>query len=109
MGVIGEIKSLPRPESNGESTKIRHVQIKDFKGADGEIPVTADGIPGMRSMTMAFPMAEGVSIDGYSVGDKVDFDFEVTWDNGRATWEVTRIEKLDPSVEIDYQNEKVDP
>lgn len=108
-GVRGEIKSMPTDGIAGDDAKFRHAQIVDFKSADGSIPVTADGIAGMRSMTMPFPMADGVSLDGYSVGDKIKFDFEVSWDDGRASWEVTRIEKLDPSVEIDYENVKSEP
>lgn len=108
-GVRGELKSMPTDGIAGDDAKIRHTQIVDFKAADGSIPVTADGIAGMRSMTMPFPMADGVSLDGYSMGDKVEFDFAVSWDGGRASWEVTRIEKLDQSIEIDYENVKSEP
>lgn len=108
-GIRGEIKSMPADGVAGDDPKIHHTQIVDFKGADGSIPVTADGIAGMRSMTMPFPMAEGVSLDGIAAGDKIEFDFEVRWNDGRASWEVTRIEKLDPSVEIDYENVKSEP
>lgn len=108
-GIQGELKSMPSEGIAGGEAQIRHMQIMDFKGADGEIPETADGIPGMRSMTMPFPMADGVSLDGFAVGDKVEFDFAVSWDGARPSWEVTRIVKLDPTVEIDFSNAKSEP
>lgn len=107
--IQGEIKSMPSEGMMGGEAQIRHRQIPDFKGADGSIPETQDGIPGMRSMTMPFPIADGVSLDGYAVGDKVEFDFAVSWDGPRPSWEITRIVKLDPSTEIDYENVKSEP
>lgn len=108
-GIQGELKSMPTEGMAGGDAQIRHMQIVDFKGADGSIPETADGIPGMRSMTMPFPMADGVSLDGFAVGDKIEFDFAVSWDGARPSWEVTRLVKLDPAIEIDYSNAKSEP
>jgi hypothetical protein len=108
-GILGELKSIPTDGVAGDPAKIRHVQIPEFKNAAGEIPVTTDGVPGMRSMTMPFPFADGVSTDGFAVGDKVEFNFVVTWENGAASWEITEISKLDPATEIEYTNVKAAP
>lgn len=62
----------------------------------------------MKSMTMGFPIAEGISFDGFEVGDKVEFTFAVNWSGGRAAWEITDLVKLDPSTEIDYSNAKTE-
>ncbi|MHA7811796.1 MAG: copper-binding protein [Phycisphaerales bacterium] len=103
-GIRGEITQLPDPSVPNSPFKIRHEQIRDFKTADGNVNVTAEGIAGMRSMTMPFPLAEGVTLDGYGVGDKVEFDFVVNWGGGSAAWEITRIEKLPADTELDYTN-----
>lgn len=103
-GIRGEITKLPDPAVPKSAFMIRHEQIRDFKTADGHVNVTADGIAGMKSMTMPFPLAEGVTLDGYSVGDKVEFDFVVNWGGGAAAWEITRLEKLPADTELDYTN-----
>lgn len=105
-GIRGEISRLPGESADGNMA-IRHEHIPGFKSETGEIPLTPDGIPGMKSMTMPFPLAEGVSLDGYSVGDKVAFSFRVNW-GGETPWELTSIEKLPEDAEISYENTKDD-
>ena len=103
-GIRGEITQLPDPNVPGSELKIRHEQIRDFKTKDGTISVTKDGIAGMRSMTMPFPLGDGVALNDLSVGDKVSFDFVVNWGNNRPAWEITKIEKLAADTELDYTN-----
>lgn len=103
-GIRGEITQLPDPGVPGSELKIHHEQIRDFKTKDGTVNVSSRGVAGMMSMTMPFPVGEGVSLDGLSVGDKVSFDFVVNWGNDRPAWEVTRIEKLPADTVIDYTN-----
>jgi hypothetical protein len=103
-GILGEIASLPG-DMPGEDMQIRHEHIPGFKSESGEVHVSADGVPGMKSMTMPFPLGEGVSLDGYSVGDKVRFSFRVNW-GGDTPWELTAIEKIAPDTPIDYANTK---
>lgn len=107
-GVIGEIKFIPEAGDTKLHPKIRHVQIPTFKKMDGKVAMSPDGVPGMKSMTMEFPLGEGVSLDGYAVGDKVRFSFEAHWGE-RVSWEITAIEKLDPAMEIDFANVKAEP
>ncbi len=103
--ILGEITSLPIAGNPNTDLKIRHVQIPNFKTKDGTINVTADGISGMRSMTMPFPIGEGVSLDGFAVGDKIKFTFAVDWSGqGKNAWEITKIEKLPADTAIDYTN-----
>ncbi|MFK7759714.1 MAG: copper-binding protein [Phycisphaerales bacterium] len=105
--VMGELTFIPTADQAKMHPKVRHVQIPTFKRQDGTVAVTPDGIPGMRSMTMDFPLAEGMSLDGYSAGDKIKFSFRVNW-GGRVAWEMTSIEKIDPATELDYSNVTVD-
>jgi Copper binding periplasmic protein CusF len=106
-GILGEIAFLPEAGDTKRYPKIHHVQIPTFKKDDGTIAMTPDGIPGMKSMTMEFPLAEGVSVEGFAVGDKVMFDFAVNW-GGRVAWEMTKIEKIDSATEIDFSNIKAE-
>ena len=101
-GIRGEIARMP--EGPSTEVHIHHEQIREFKTKDGEVNVTADGIAGMRSMTMPFPLGEGVSLDGFNVGDKIEFDFVVNWGSDRPAWEVTKITKLPADTEIDFTN-----
>lgn len=104
-GIRGEIVSLPDPSTPGSELRIRHEQIRDFKTVDGTVNVSASGIAGMASMTMPFPLGTGMSLDGFAVGDKVEFDFTVNWGGGsRPAWFITRIGKLPVDTALDYTN-----
>lgn len=107
-GILGELKFVPGEGDLDTDLKIRHVQIPEFKQADGTVMVSRDGVSGMKSMTMSFPLAEGVLVDGYGVGDQVRFSFRVFWGE-RIGFEITQIEKLDDGVEIDFTNVTVEP
>src|SRR5690554_5132378 len=67
-GIRGEIVTLPDPNVPGSELKIHHEQIRDFKTADGTVNINSRGIAGMASMTMPFPVGEGVDLSGLSVG-----------------------------------------
>jgi len=103
-GIRGEIKQMIDPQVPSSELKIHHQQIANFKTMDGTVNVNARGIAGMMSMTMPFPVAQGVSLEGFNEGDKVSFDFVVNWGNDRPAWEITKIEKLPADTEIDYTN-----
>ena len=108
VGILGELTFVPEAGDTKRHPKIHHVQIPSFKRQDGTVPTSPDGISGMRSMAMEFPLAEGVSIEGFSIGDKVRFSFRVNW-GGDIAWEMTGIELIDAGTEIDYSNVKVEP
>lgn len=103
-GIRGEIATLPNPEVPGSELQIHHEQIPEFKTSEGVVNITADGIAGMRSMTMPFPLAQGVSLDGFAVGDKVEFEFVVNWGGNRPAWEVTKLTKLPAETELNFEN-----
>ncbi|MFW6059560.1 MAG: copper-binding protein [Phycisphaeraceae bacterium] len=86
----GVIRQLPT-DATGD-LQIEHEPVPDFKDQDGEVV-------GMDSMTMPFPPADDVSLDGLAVGDKVRFTFVWRWDEN--SWTVTAIEKLPADTELD--------
>ncbi len=104
-GIRGQITELPVAGDPSRELKIHHEQIEEFKTKDGTVNVSAAGVRGMGSMTMPFPTAADLSLEGLSVGDKIEFDFAVNWGGTTgASWEVTRIEKLPADTEIDFTN-----
>lgn len=105
--ILGVVTTLPVAGQPGSELKIHHEHIPGFKTKDGVVNVSADGVRGMKSMTMPFPVGEGVSLEGIEVGDKVRFTFAVNW-GGSPPWEVTRIEEVPADTEIDFAN-KADP
>jgi len=93
--VRGEIVSLPGPGGRG-AFDVRHEAIPDFRSSDGEVV-------GMGSMTMPFPLAEGLSLDGFAVGDKIEFTLEVNWDpEATPPQRVTRVQKLPAETDLDF-------
>jgi hypothetical protein len=109
-GIRGVVTMLPVEGNPASELKIQHEQIPTFLNKDGEIGVNMRGVPGMASMNMPFPVAEGLDISSLAIGDKVMFDFTVYWgrpDAGPA-WEITRFEKLDPATELDFTNTTVE-
>jgi hypothetical protein len=87
----GTIKVLPNPARPIDDFAIAHEHIPEFRGEDGEIFINSDGTPGMKAMTMPFNLAPGISIEGFNVGDRVRFGFEVDWD-GDPRYRIHEIE-----------------
>lgn len=102
-GVLGVITGLPDADKPTPELRIHHEHIPTFRTKDGPINITADGVPGMKSMIMPFPVAEGLDTSALKVGDKVRFDFAVHW-GGERVWEITAFEIIDPDTEIDFSN-----
>lgn len=82
--VRGVIETLPVPEKPGTQLIIRHEEISDFQASDGRV--------GMKAMSMPFPVATGLSLEGLTPGDAVEFDFTVDWNSAESYW-ITRIER----------------
>ena len=71
--VRGRITEVPEEGRPASEFAIRHEPIPSF--------LSGGEVVGMASMTMPFPLKEGVSIDGLSVGQAVEMTFEVTYDH----------------------------
>lgn len=101
--ILGVVATVPVAGKPGSEFKIHHEHIPGFKSKDGVVFVAADGVPGMKSMVMAFPLGPGISLDGIEAGDKVRFSFEVNW-GGSPPWRVTALEEIDADTVIDFGN-----
>ncbi|HUO85947.1 MAG TPA: copper-binding protein [Thermoanaerobaculia bacterium] len=93
--VRGVVLALPDPARPRAGMRIRHEAIDDFAGIDGEVV-------GMDSMTMVFPLAEGVGVGGIEVGDQVAFTLEVEWE-GEPPYRLTHLEELPPGTELEFR------
>ena len=67
-----------------------------------ENPTT--GVLGMKSMTMAFPVGEGVSLEGIEVGDLVTFTFVTVWGENYPEYRVTEITELPAETELEFMS-----
>lgn len=89
--VRGRVAELPTPDRPGSEFKVRHEEIPSFRAS---LP---DGALGMKEMTMVFPRAEGLSLDGLAVGEPVELTFRVDYDakTGQVrTYRAIRVEEL---------------
>jgi hypothetical protein len=89
--VRGRIASLPDKPS-GTQLFITHERIDVFRNREGEIV-------GMEKMTMPFPVAESIDLQGFSKDEPVRFKFDVDWASN--TFTLFEIEKLPADVELD--------
>lgn len=92
--VRGIVRALPSPDRPGSELQVRHEALPDFKSIDGEVV-------GMKSMTMPFP-ADPDLLEGVEVGDRISFDFEVSW-TGSPPMKVTRLEVLSPDTVLGFE------
>ncbi|MFO7652748.1 MAG: copper-binding protein [Candidatus Krumholzibacteriia bacterium] len=91
--VRGIVERLPE-EGGDRSVYIRHQAIPEYRDDTGEVV-------GMDSMTMPFPVADSVSLDGLEPGDPVEFTFEVSYQPSR--YEITAIEELPAGTEVRFE------
>jgi len=98
-GVRGVVADLPDPARPVSNFVVHHERIDDFVNGAGEVV-------GMAEMQMPFPLAEGVSIEGLAIGDKIEFTFEVRWDRSRTpplpSWHLTEWTRLPPETELHF-------
>jgi Cu/Ag efflux protein CusF len=94
--VRGVLVSLPRPDEPNSSLLVHHEAIPDFRDAQGSVV-------GMDEMTMGFPPAEGLDLDGFAVGDKVEVTFEVDWSPTRRGYRATDLKQLADDLPLDFK------
>ncbi len=100
--VRGQVVLVPDPVNPATELQIHHEHIPDFHGWDGALHINSDGVPGMKSMTMPFPLDDPSVVEGINAGDKVEFTFIVDTD-ARRFW-VSSMTKLDDDAALDYAN-----
>lgn len=95
-GIKGRITAVPIEDSpTVRDLRIHHENMPNFKGKTGKL--------GMNAMTMPFPLGEGVTLDGFAIGDAVEFDFEVDWEASPPYW-VTAMRKLPADTKLEFEN-----
>lgn len=95
--VRGEITQLPTPGAPLVEFSVRHEAMPHFRGQGGEL--------GMDTMNMPFPLKEGVSLEGFAVGDKVELAFEVDFDaatDALLGYRATGLTKLPAETVLDF-------
>jgi hypothetical protein len=93
----GVVRQLPDPEKPGSAFLIHHEEIPDFRDRDGEVV-------GMESMAMPFEVAEPEMLEGVSVGDRIDFRFEMRWE-GSPPLLITELETLPEGTRLAFELE----
>jgi len=95
----GIVQGLPEEGKPASEFRVRHEAIPDFR------PTWMSENLGMNAMVMPFPPAEGVSLEGVEVGEKVRLRFEVQYhiETGALMgYEVVEITELPPETELDF-------
>ena len=92
--VRGVVEKLPQAGGPDRELFIRHAPIPDFRDEHGKVV-------GMGSMTMPFPVADGVPLAGIAPGDPVEFAFAIRWKQP-AGYQVIRIRKLPSGTVVDF-------
>jgi hypothetical protein len=94
----GQVIQLPDPANPGTGLTLNHEAVDQFVDRQGELV-------GMDPMSMPFPVAKGVSLDGLQVSDVVEFDLHVDWSKEPAA-EITRIRELPAGTKLDFRAAK---
>lgn len=100
--VRGKVVTIPSAERPIDDLQIKHEAIPDFKNREGVVFENSKGVKGMMSMTMGFPLAEGVSLGDIVPGDLIEFTFVTTWGEKYPSYEVTKINALPAETELNF-------
>lgn len=95
--VRGEVAALPDAADIRTEFRVRHESIPEFKGGGGEV--------GMSTMTMPFPLKNGLSLEGIAIGDKVELTFDVIFDvkkDSPVDWYAVSVKELPPETVLDF-------
>ncbi len=94
----GQVIQLPDPANPGTGITLNHEAVDQFMDRQGEIV-------GMDPMSMPFPVAKDVSLEGIRATDVVEFDLHVDWSQEPAA-QITRIRKLPAGTKLDFRAAK---
>jgi hypothetical protein len=96
--VRGQVVQLPDPGNPGSGLSLNHEAVDDFVDRTGEVV-------GMDPMSMPFPTAKNLSLEGIQVGDVVEFKLSVDWEGDPAV-EVTGVRKLPAGTKLVFRAAK---
>lgn len=90
--VRARVQQLP---AQGGGLYLTHEAIDDWVGRSGKVE-------GMSTMTMPFPVAEGVSLEGIEPDDVVEVQIHADWEADPAV-EITALRELPPDTQLDFR------
>ncbi|MFG0257082.1 MAG: hypothetical protein ACF8GE_04185 [Phycisphaerales bacterium JB043] len=93
--VRGRITSIPAEGVPTSQFLVHHEPIPSF--------VSGGKVVGMNEMTMPFPLAEGLSLEGYFVDDVIELTFEVHHDPETGInqgYEAVSLTRLSPDTQL---------
>ena len=93
--VRAKVVQLPVPNSPASGLYLSHEAIDRFVDRDGKVV-------GMDPMTMSFPIAEDVSLDGLRTGDVVEFELHVDW-KANPEVEITGLRELPADTKLSFR------
>lgn len=95
--VRGRIIQLPQPDRPASELVIHHEPVPSFMSG-GEVV-------GMDSMQMPFPVAKGLSLAGLTVGQPIEFTFEIERDQTGSpiNVRVTRVSPLPENTMLNFE------
>jgi Cu/Ag efflux protein CusF len=93
--VRARVQQLP---VQGGGLYLTHEAIDDWVGRSGKVE-------GMDTMTMPFPVAEDVSLEGIEPGDVVQVRLHVDWEADLAV-QITGLRELPPDTRLDFRDAK---
>jgi len=96
--VRGQVVQLPDPNNPGTGLSINHEAVDGFVGRDGERV-------GMDPMSMAFPVAAKVPLEGLQVGDVIEFKLHVDW-GAQPEVEIVEIRELPAGTKLVFRAAK---
>lgn len=96
--VRGQVVQLPDPGNPGTGLSLNHEAVDDFVDRTGEVV-------GMDPMSMPFPIAKNLSLEGIQVGDVVEFKLRVDW-GGDPEVEITEVRKLPAGTKLVFRAAK---
>jgi len=96
--VRARVDQLP---AQGSGLTLTHEPVDNWVGRSGKVE-------GMSSMSMPFPVAEGVSLEGIQPGDVIEIQLHVDWDANLAV-QITGVRELPPDTRLDFRDAKPQP
>ena len=95
--VRGEVVRIPGADDPAAEFMVRHEAIPHYRASASKL--------GMNTMTMPFPLAPELSLEGVHVGDKVELTFEVRFDTEKdrpIAYHATEVRTLPPETVLDF-------
>jgi Cu/Ag efflux protein CusF len=95
--IRAKVQQLPTQENGG--LMLEHEPIDNYVARSGRVE-------GMDSMTMPFPVAKDVSLEGIQAGDIVEVQLHIDWDAEERQVEIISVRELPPDTKLHFGEAK---